>query len=44
MPNSWIEEIIEQLKRFLGPRGIYQSVLVPQYDLLKSFWTPTTTL
>ena len=38
------EETFEDLKKFLSPGSIWQQILVPQYDLLKSFGTPTTKL
>ena len=31
-----MEGIFEQLKKFLSPQGIWQKILVPQYDLLNS--------
>ena len=39
-----VERIFEVLKKFFSPRRIWQKVLVPQNDLLKSFGTPTTKL
>ena len=44
MLSTWAEELFDDLKKFLSPRSIWQKVLVPQYDLLKSFGTPTTKL
>ena len=44
MLGARAEEIFEDLKRFLSPGSIWQKVLVPQHDLLKSFSTPTTKL
>ena len=44
MLGTRAEEIFEDLKRFLSPGSIWQKVLVPQHDLLKSFGTPTTKL
>ena len=38
------EGIFEELKKFLNVETIWQKVLVPQHDLLKSFATPTTKL
>ena len=39
MPGTRVEGIFEELKKFLGPGSIWQKVLVPQHDLLKSFGT-----
>ena len=44
MPGIRAEGIFEELKKFLSPGSIWQKVLVPQHDLLKSFGTPTTKL
>ena len=44
MLGTRAEEIFEDLKRFLTPGSIWQKVLVPQHDLLKSFSTLTTKL
>ena len=44
MLGTRAEEIFEDLKRFLSPGSIWQKVLVPQHDLLKSFSTPNTKL
>ena len=44
MPGTRVEWIFEELKKFLSPGSIWQKVLVPQHDLLKSFGTPTTKL
>ena len=44
MLGTRVEEIFEVLKKFLSPGSIWQKVLVPQYDLSKSFDTPTTKL
>ena len=44
MPGTRVEGIFEELKKILSPGSIWQKVLVPQYDLLKSFGTPTTKL
>ena len=44
MPDTKAEGIFEELKKFLSPGSIWQKVLVPQHDLLKSFGTPTTKL
>ena len=44
MLGTRAEEIFEDLKRFLSPGSIWQKVLVPQHDLLKSFSTPITKL
>ena len=44
MPGTRAEEAFEELKKFLSPGSIWQKVLVPQHDLLKSFGTPTTKL
>ena len=44
MPSTRAAEIFEELKKFLNAGRIWQKVLVPQYDLLKSFGTPTTEL
>ena len=44
MPGTRAEGIFEELKKFLSPGSIWQKVLVPQHDLLKSFGTPTTKL
>ena len=44
MPGTRVEEIFEELKKFLNPESIWQKVLVPQRDFLKSFGTPTTKL
>ena len=44
MPGTRAEGIFEKLKKFLSPGSIWQKVLVPQHDLLKSFSTPTTKL
>ena len=44
MLGTRAEKIFEDLKRFLSPGSIWQKVLVPQHDLLKSFGTPTTKL
>ena len=42
MLGTRAEEIFEDLKTFLSPGSIWQLVLVPQNNLLKSFCTPTT--
>ena len=42
--NARAEGIFEKLEKFLSPGSIWQKVLVPQHDLLKSFGTPTTKL
>ena len=42
MPGNTAEGIFEELKKFLSPGSIYQKVLVPQHNLLKSFGAPTT--
>ena len=42
MLGTRAEEIFEDLKKFLIPGSIWQKVLVPQNNLLKSFGTPTT--
>ena len=44
MPGTEEERIFEELKKFLNHETIWQKVLVPQHDLLKSFGTPTTKL
>ena len=44
MPGTKAEEIFEELKKFLSPGSIWHKVLVPQYDLLKSFSNPTRKL
>ena len=44
MSGTRAEGIFEKLKTFLSPGNIWQKVLVPQYDLLKSFGSPTTKL
>ena len=44
MPGTRAEGIFEELKKFLSLGSIWQKVLVPQHDLLKSFGTPTTKL
>ena len=44
MPGTRVKGIFEEFKRFLSPRTTWQKGLVPQYDLLKSFGTPTTKL
>ena len=44
MPSTRAEGIFDELKRFLSPGRIWQKVLVPQHDLLKSFSAPTTKL
>ena len=44
MPSNRAEVIFDELKRFLSPGRIWQKVLVPQHDLLKSFSTLTTKL
>ena len=44
MLGTRAEEIFDLLKKFLSPGSIWQKVLVPQHDLLKSFGTPTTKL
>ena len=44
MPGTRAEGILEELKKFLSPGSIWQKVLVPQHDLLKSFGIPTTKL
>ena len=44
MPGARTEQIFEELKKFLSPGSIWQKVLVPQHDLLKSFGTHTTKL
>ena len=44
MPSARTEGIFEELKKFLNPGIIWQKVLLPQHDLLKSFFTPTTEL
>ena len=41
MPGTKAEGIFEELKKFLSPRSIWHKVLVPQYDLSKSFSNPT---
>ena len=42
MLDTRVEEIFEDLKKFLSPGSMWQHILVPQHDLLKSFGTPTT--
>ena len=42
--NVRAEGIFEKLKKFLSLGSIWQKVLVPQHNLLKSFGTPTTKL
>ena len=44
MSGTEEERIFEELKKFLNHETIWQKVLVPQHDLLKSFGTPTTKL
>ena len=44
IPGTKVEEIFQELKKFLCPGRTWQKVLVPQHDLLKSFGTPTTKL
>lgn len=44
MSSARTEEIFEELKKFLNPGIIWQKVLLPHYDLLKSFFSPTTEL
>ena len=44
MPGTRVEEIFEELKKFLCPGRTLQKVLVPQHDLLKSFGTLATKL
>ena len=44
MLGTRVEAIFEELKKFLSPGSIWQNVLLPQRDLLKSFGTPTTKL
>ena len=44
MPGNRAEEVFEEFKKFLKPASIWQIVLVPQHDLLKSFGTPTKQL
>ena len=44
MPSTKGEGIFEELKKSLTLGSIWQKVLVPQHDLLKSFGTPTTKL
>ena len=44
MLDTRVEEIFEDLKKFLSPGSMWQHILVPQHDLLKSFGTPTTKL
>ena len=41
MPGTRAEGIFEELKKSLSPGSIWQKVLLPQHDLLKSFGTPT---
>ena len=40
MPSTRGEGIFEELKKSLTLRSIWQKVLVPQHDLLKSFGIP----
>ena len=44
MPGTRAEDIFEELKKVFEPGSIWQKVLVPQHDLLKSFGTPTAKL
>ena len=44
MQGARAEGIFEKLKKVLSPWSIWQKILVPQHDLLKSFGTPTTNL
>ena len=44
MLGSRAEGIFEELKKFLSPGSIWQKVLVPQHNILKSFRIPTTKL
>ena len=44
MLDTRAEEIFEHLKKFLSSGSIWQEILVPQHDLLRSFGTPTTKL
>ena len=44
MPGNREEGIFEKLKKFLSPRSIWQKVLVPRHDFLKTFGTPATKL
>ena len=44
MLGTRAEGIFEELKKFLSPGSIWQKVLVPQHNLLKSFGIPTTKL
>ena len=44
MLDTRAEGIFEKLKKIFSPGSIWQKVLVPQHDLLKSFGTPTTKL
>ena len=41
MPGTRAEWIFEKLKMFSSPGSIWQKILVPQHNLLKSFGTPT---
>ena len=41
MPGTRVEGIFEELKKFLSPGRIWQKVLIPKHDLLKSFGSPT---
>ena len=44
MPGTRAEEIFAELKKLFSPGTIWQKVLVPQRDLLKSFGTFSTKL
>ena len=44
MPGTRAEGIFEELKTFLSSGSIWQNVLVPKHDLLKSFSIPTKKL
>ena len=44
MLGTRADGIFEELKKFLSPGSIWQKVLVPQHNLLKSFGIPTTKL
>ena len=41
MPGTRAEGIFEELEEFLSPGSIWQKVLVPHHEHLKSFGTPT---
>ena len=42
MSGTRTKGIFEELKKFFSPGRIWQIVLVPKHDLLKSFGNPTT--